>query len=646
MNGSVLVVVRSLTLLAVAGTVSVARVVTKNGVQDLASKISPESLSRSPVSGATQPHVQLKTTDPTLFQQDPPNTGMSNTCQVWSTPIPNSGGACECGAALYGVVGCDNSTHRTYLKSCYCMSYIESSNSTVVGACVYTCYLRYGATERGLRQNLLPASVSQLSDRQCDYTNRDGLLCGRCKNGFSPPVYSYDLRCVNSTECTNNNMWVKYTLVAFLPLTVFYIIVIIFRISATSPKMNGFVFACQLMSAPVIIRGVVLALGDPEYSHPFVSFVVAYWSITGIWNLDFFRMVYSPFCLNPHTSTLQVLALDYVVAIYPLVLTGLTYALVELHDHNFRIIVWMWKPFHKCFVRFRRQWDIRTSLIDAFATFLLLSYAKLLSVSFDILYPTPIYNESGKLLNKSNLYFDATVEYFGKEHLPYGVTAIVVLLVFIICPLLLLCLYPCRCFQKCLNHCRLQCLMLRTFMDAFQGCYKDGTNGTRDCRYLAGVYLVVRIASFAAYAVSLQNLYLQIIGIIPLLFALLIVLVQPYKSRVYNVVDTVFLFTIVLGCIAGSMGFSIYPEINYLRPAFYLLFLLLIFSAMFLPHIYMTGLLLYWLLVQKGCLRRVRNKLQCLESRRTHSEEPLPDRLLHPEEYVQLPQPVANRQKE
>ena len=42
-----------------------------------------------------------------------------------------------------GVVGCGNTTHRTYLKSCYCMSYIESSNSTVVGACVYTCSSRY-----------------------------------------------------------------------------------------------------------------------------------------------------------------------------------------------------------------------------------------------------------------------------------------------------------------------------------------------------------------------------------------------------------------------------------------------------------------------------------------------------------------------
>ena len=305
----------------------------------------------------------------------------------------------------------------------------------------------------------------------------------------------------------------------------------------------------------------------------------------------------------------------------------------------------MWKPFHKCFVHFRRQWDIRKSLIDAFATFLLLSYFKLLSVSFDILYPTPIYNESGQLLNKSYLYYDATVEYFGKEHLPYGIAAIVVLLVFIICPLLLLCLYPCRCFQKCLNHCKLQCHILQTFMDAFQGCYKDGTNGTRDCRYLAGVYLVVRIASFSAYVVSLQNLYFQILSIILLIFALLIVLVQPYKSHVYNVVDTVFVFTLVLGCIAGSFGHSIYEEINYLRPAFILLNSLISLFVIFFPHIYMTGLLLYWLFVQKGCLRRVRNKLQCLESRRTRpSEDPLPDRLLHPEEYVQLPQPVANGQ--
>ena len=177
---------------------------------------------------------------------------------------------------------------------------------------------------------------------------------------------------------------------------------------------------------------------------------------------------------------------------------GITYLLVELHDHNFRMIVHvlLWKPFHKCFFHFRRQWNIRTSLIDAFATFLLLSYVKFLSVSADILIPVHTYTltSSGEMYSKMYLYSDATLEYFGKEHLQYGIVAVVVILVFVISPLLLLCLYPCQCFQRCLNHCRLQCHVLHTFMDAFNGDYKDGTNGTHDCRYFAAVYLLVRSA--------------------------------------------------------------------------------------------------------------------------------------------------------
>ena len=93
--------------------------------------------------------------------------------------------------------------------------------------------------------------------------------------------------------------------------------------------------------------------------------------------------MYTPFCLQPHTSTLQVIALDYVIAVYPLLLTVLSYLLVTFYDCNVKIIVWLWKPFVPLFIRFRRQWNIRSSLVDAFATFLLLSYVKILSVSVD-----------------------------------------------------------------------------------------------------------------------------------------------------------------------------------------------------------------------------------------------------------------------
>ena len=46
----------------------------------------------------------------------------------------------------------------------------------------------------------------------------------------------------------------------------------------------------------------------------------------------------------------------YVSAFYSLLLIALKYACVELHGHNFRPIVWLWKPFHRCCVNVRRRW--------------------------------------------------------------------------------------------------------------------------------------------------------------------------------------------------------------------------------------------------------------------------------------------------
>ena len=87
-------------------------------------------------------------------------------------------------------------------------------------------------------------------------------------------------------------------------------------------------------------------------------------------------------------TNIHVLALQYVSAFYPLLLIAITYACVELHGHNFRPIVWLWKPFHRCCVNVRRRWDSKASIIDVFATFLLLSYSKLLYVSLFLLQGT------------------------------------------------------------------------------------------------------------------------------------------------------------------------------------------------------------------------------------------------------------------
>ena len=92
-------------------------------------------------------------------------------------------------------------------------------------------------------------------------------------------------------------------------------------------------------------------------------------------------------------------------------------------------------------MHFRRQWDSEGSIINAFATFFLLSFTKILFVSFNLLYAIrpQLLNRNGTQLNSSLvMYYDSTMEFFSKDHLPYAALNIGVVLVFIVLPTLIL----------------------------------------------------------------------------------------------------------------------------------------------------------------------------------------------------------------
>ena len=112
-------------------------------------------------------------------------------------------------------------------------------------------------------------------------------------------------------------------------------------------------------------------------------------------------------------------------------------------------------------------------------------------MSFDLLVPVRVYELHQDHYNYSlGLFYAADIEYFGSEHLPYGILAIIMCLFFVILPVATLALYPFGFFQRFLNLFPVRwCIFIHTFMDAFQGCYKDGTEpGTRDCRWFSSVY--------------------------------------------------------------------------------------------------------------------------------------------------------------
>ena len=134
----------------------------------------------------------------------------------------------------------------------------------------------------------------------------------------------------------------------------------------------------------------------------------------------------------------------------------------------------------------------------AFATFFLLSYVKFFSVSIDILTQANVWDVYD-MQQHPVLYYDGTVEYFGREHIPFAILAVCVLILFTFLPILVLSIYyiyPCRRFQRRLDRCHINSLAVHWLMDTFQGYYqddKDGTNGTRDCRCFAAMFLILRI---------------------------------------------------------------------------------------------------------------------------------------------------------
>ena len=92
-------------------------------------------------------------------------------------------------------------------------------------------------------------------------------------------------------------------------------------------------------------------------------------------------------------------------------------------------------------------------------------------------------------------------------------------------------------------------------MDAFQGCYKDGTNGTQDCRYFAGLQLILRLLFPIIFFFFFEAKFsLFSCTIVLSLYTTLLVIVQPYKVAVYNKTDVPLLtallvaFIVVLSC--------------------------------------------------------------------------------------------------
>ena len=518
------------------------------------------------------------------------------------------------------------------------MTYNNTTGVTEFGACPYIAHYNTTAHLYDVFFIQMPSNVSLVNEFMCGPLNQEGELCGKCKDGYGIALYSYTLEC---SKCWGHGYgWVLYYFLELFPITVMYFLVVIFHIKATSSPLSALVFISQVVVYTIRLNVPLHMYIENEVTgFPYVALKVLL-VLCGIWSLDFFRSVIPPFCVSNKIKAIHALALEYLVAFYPICLIILTYSFIKLHDNNFKAIVWLWKPFHRHFVHFRRKWDSKASIINAFTTFLLLSFSKILFVSFTLFYSISIYHNRHDTL-RCVLYYDPTVECYTLEYTIFSAVAVCVLVIFIICPAFLLILYPTRLFRKCVSCCRFRRWhAVHMFVESFQGQYKDGTNGTCDFRMVSASFFILRVLILALFLNHnrLPSHTSEIQGVLIACPTCFHAITKPYKFNFMNNVDIVILFLLeILILVTSTPGSPLSTYITLGRT------LLLI-----IPHMILIFYICHKVAKKIGitqCLKRKYKTLKrCLRTTRPNSEAKkdvefksdtasLPDRLINPGEY-------------
>ena len=501
------------------------------------------------------------------------------------------------------------------LEGGYCMFSMDNSTLSVA-QCPYSYYqLDY---IRNLNSSVTP---DEFNEMMCGPLNRQGLFCSKCKPGYGIPVFSKVVdECV---KCDSRFAWPLYLALVLIPITMFYIVVIIFNFSATRPPITAYIFYCQFLSQIVspynthFIRHLFEA-------HTNRAFLYLTWTVCDIWNLDILRYIIPAFCLSEEFSHLDALFLESLTAFYPLFLIFLTIVFIEMHASNFRVVVFLWKPFHKCFSSFRRTWDPKSSVINAFATFLLLSSFKVCFLAFTFFYASDI--------NGYVLYIEPNVKLIDCYKQPYFIPYILLLLSFVIVPMFLLCLYPSKC---CKIACRRICSARQRnaiflFMDAFQGHYKDGTCGTYDYRSASCIGFVIRFIVCTSFTGVSARRFLLISRVIPIFLAisLFYAYVQPCKKHHINLIESLLYITAIM--------VLFYTNAHYIYAKFHILLMIIL-----MPSIVFVCAIVYKLLGLLGILHLMKGiVVRIWQFGKSHddneSPEAEPHRLTHPTQYTPL----------
>ena len=376
--------------------------------------------------------------------------------------------------------------------------------------------------------------------------NRGGAFCSYCTDGNS---FTYaGIKCVDDSRCSSGYK----TLLIFIIFLYWAILtgVILFALKFKFRVGSGRLY-CVLYYFSIINYFV----GN---NYPTAFLQVSVDLITGIVLQPRF-LGSIDLCLSKGMLPIEIVALNY---IHPLFFLIFVFTIIFM-AHYFRCIANL------------------KSTSQAVCLLILLSHTSLVETSITILRPLAYCN-----LDTEYVSIQPTTKYFDSiDHLPYAAIALFVLIINI--PLSLL-LFSAPWLSKCGF---LKMDKIKPILDEFQGCYKD------EYRCFAGFYLIVReliylislFPNLKVYGAIYTYQWVSIIAVI------IHAMVQPYKEKWLNILDTVLLSNLVaVSLLFGGTAYTLFGQNDDSRN--FHVFLVHIFVLM--PIIYALMLGIYLLIIQ------------------------------------------------
>ena len=550
----------------------------------------------------------------------------------------NDSKQCECLSSSFSIfetmVKCVN--EKGLLRYNYCMTYKEETNTVSASVCAYFKLNGHNISEPGFIS--LPKNVSELNDYVCGLMNRKGKVCSECIDGYGPSVTSSKFIC---SDCSNAWYGVPlYLLLELVPVTIFYLIMLIFQINVTSAPMISFIFYSN-----IILFSLNFNIVNQDRVASQALGTIAALSY-GIWTLDFFRYVIPPFCVSPRLKIIHVLYLQSISTVFPYVLIAFTWLCIELYSRDYKVVTLPWQLLNRViFKHINVKWNSGRTIVDAFATFFLLSFSKLSLMLLLPLYPSAVHNLKLTDLSPTvtiHSYTDPSVSFVNKEHLPFAAISIVLFLFTIFPPVLLLALYPFQRFRCLLFKClpKRSRGPLNIFVEKFYYCYRDGLDGGRDMRSLASLYFFVLLLGYILW--SINGAIVFTLTALCGGCSLFIANIQPYKKRYMSVIDSLIFANVTLLSAVRDRNIYAFP-----------FFVLIIGILALIPALGLYSFVIYKLLKKPlkiiftsikqklppvkqsllTCCNRHKDDSAQDEEQGNHDEAQLPDRIVHPELY-------------